>query len=348
MTKKFCLQLFASEVTSIQNLITPEVYTAYMQENSPKLSKLISSGIALTNEKMNALAGGDGLTINIPFLKPLSGGSQVVSEGDKLETRKITGAKQVGVRLIRGNAWSVYDLAQIISGADPVGSILSQLAKYWADEEQSILISILNGIFGAGGALVSTHVNDISAKTGAASNINAETTLDTKQKLGDNAFKITNVAMHSAVYTYLQKQNLIEFIPDSRGEIAFTRYLGYNVLVDDGMPYSSGVYTTVFFGNGAFGYGAGNPNGLIPYEEDRDALGSLSNIISRRALVLHPNGLSWKGTPAKETPTNEELATASNWEKVFEDKNIPMVALKHKINQVDAAGASTMTTRTSK
>ena len=108
--------------------------------------------------------------------------------------------------------------------------------------------------------------------------------------------------MHSAVYTYLQKQNLIEFIPDSRGEIAFTRYLGYNVLVDDGMPYSSGVYTTVFFGNGAFGYGAGNPNGLIPYEEDRDALGSLSNIISRRALVLHPNGLSWKGTPAKETP----------------------------------------------
>ena len=247
----------------------------------------------------------------------------------------MTAKKQVGVRLVRGNAWEFTDIATILSGADPIGALYEQLAKYWADEEQTIMILVLRGLFGTGGCLANTHMLDISGNSGNLSLISAEKTLEAKQLLGDNAFKIKTVAMHSAVYTYLQQQNLIEFIPDSRGEIAFTRYLGYNVIVDDDlkMIYNNddGVFATVFFGDGAFSYGSGTPNGLRPIEADRDILGSSEVVVSRRSFVIHPNGISWKGSISNATPSNTELLNPANWEKVFDDKNIPMVVLKHRI-----------------
>ena len=331
LLNKFDLQIFADDKTKLADLIVPEIYEQYMLENSPKLSRLISSGIARTSEEMMALANGAGVTINVPFLKPIGGASQIIDDTNALTTNKMTAKKQVGVRLVRGNAWEFTDIATILSGADPIGALYEQLSKYWAEEEQTIMIQILMGLFGTRGCLSTSHMLDISGQSGVASYISAEQTLHTKQPLGDNAFKITSVAMHSAVYTYLQQQNLIEFIPDSRGEIAFTRYLGYNVIVDDNMPNLGGNYITVFFGDGAFSYGSGTPNGLRPIETDRDILLSSELVVSRRSFVIHPNGISWKGSISNTTPSNAELSNPDNWEKVFDDKNIAMVALAHKI-----------------
>lgn len=336
LLNKFDLQIFAGDKTKIADLIVPWIFEQYMLENSPKLSRLISSGIARTNEEMMALANGAGVTINVPFLKPIGGASQIIDDTSALTTNKMTSGAQTGVRLVRGNAWEFTDIATILSGADPIGALYQQLAKYWAEEEQTIMIMILKGLFGTGGCLSTTHMVDISSQSGAASNISAEQTLNAKQKLGDNAFKIKSVAMHSAVYTYLQKKNLIEFIPDSRGEVAFTRYLGYNVIVDDDMPADGGVYTTVFFGDGAFSYGSGTPNGLVSIEADRDILGSSEVVVSRRSFVIHPNGCSYDGNIDNSTVTNADLVNPTSWKKAFDDKNIPMVALKHKIDQVAA------------
>ena len=328
---KFDLQIFAGDKTKLADLIVPEIYEQYMLENSPKLSRLISSGIARTSEEMMALANGAGVTINVPFLKPIGGDSQIIDDTNALTTNKMTAKKQVGVRLVRGNAWEFTDIATILSGADPIGALYEQLAKYWAGEEQKIMICILRGLFENGGCLANTHKLDIHEGSGNSSLISAEKTLEAKQLLGDNAFKIKTVAMHSAVYTYLQQQNLIEFIPDSRGEIAFTRYLGYNVIVDDSIPTLDGNYFTYFFGDGAFSYGSGTPNGLRPIEADRDILGSSEVVVSRRSFVIHPNGCSWKGTISNATPNSIELSNPTHWEKVFDDKNIAMVALLHRI-----------------
>ena len=339
LLNKFDLQIFAGDKTKLADLIVPEIYEQYMLENSPKLSRLITSGIARTSEEMMTLANGAGVTINVPFLKPISGASQIIDDTNALTTNKMTAKKQVGVRLVRGNAWEFTDIATILSGADPIGALYEQLAKYWADEEQAIMIGILTGLFGTGGCLANTHMLDISGNSGNLSLISAEKTLEAKQKLGDNAFKIKTVAMHSAVYTYLQQQNLIEFIPDSRGEIAFTRYLGYNVIVDDSIPTPNGNYMTYFFGDGAFSYGSGTPNGLVPIEADRDILGSSEVVVSRRSFVIHPNGCSWKGSISNATPRDVELFNPVNWEKVFEDKNIAMVALKHRITPNDGVSS---------
>ena len=323
------LQLFAQ--TSVSDLVIPEVYTAYMNEKSPVLSRLLNSGIAVTDPKMQELANGAGTTINVPFLKDLDGDDEVIVEGVAMTPAKMTADKQIGVRLIRGKGWSWTDLSQILSQADPVTYFYDRVAAYWERQEQKTMISIINGLFTTSGALASTHLNDISA-VASGGVIDSDAILDTKQLLGDADVKLTYIAMHSATHTLLQKLNLIDYIPDSDGNVAFERYLGYNVIVDDGLPVDTGTYTTILFGEGAFAYGYGMPNGLVPIENDREAAKSADNIFTRRSLVLHPQGLKFtSASVAAETPTNAELATATNWAKVMADKNISIVALKHKL-----------------
>lgn len=175
-------------------------------------------------------------------------------------------------------------------------------------------------------------MNDISAGARDAAVISGNAILDTKQLLGDAADQFTAIAMHSAVYTTLQKQNLIAFIPNARGEVDFPTYLGYRVIVDDGCPVSDGVYSTYLFGAGSFGRGDGVPVDLTPVETDRDSLASDDILINRRAFVLHPFGVKFTNTTVTgATPTNAELATATNWAKVYEDKAIGLALLKHRI-----------------
>jgi hypothetical protein len=129
----------------------------------------------------------------------------------------------------------------------------------------------------------------------------------------------------------MKKQNLIDFIPDARGEVSIPTYLGKQVVVDDGAPVSAGNYTTYLFGPGAIGYSEGTP--LVPSETDRNPLigGGEEYLVSRRHFVLHPRGIAWIGSSAAETPTNVELATANKYDRVWEKKNVRMVRFIHKL-----------------
>jgi hypothetical protein len=104
--------------------------------------------------------------------------------------------------------------------ACPTNAIAAQVAGWWNRREQAILISILNDVFNTA---LTNHTNDISGGAGAAAVISGDAILDTKQLLGDTADQLTALAMHSAVYTTLQKQNLIQFIPDAEGKVHFPR-----------------------------------------------------------------------------------------------------------------------------
>jgi hypothetical protein len=212
-------------------------------------------------------------------------------------------------------------------------AIGTQVAEWWALREQNVLISILTGIFA--GALAATHLNDISTATGDAAVITAPAVLDTKQLLGDAADQLTAIAMHSAVFTTLQKENLIAYIPNARGEVIIPTYLGYRVIVADSIPTANGIYTTYLFGRGSFGRGDGIPVDLTPVETARDALASDDILINRRAFVLHPFGVKFTNTTvAGATPTNTELALPANWFQVYEDKAIGIAALKHRVAAV--------------
>jgi hypothetical protein len=316
--------------TKITDVIVPEVFAAYIIKKTKELSALVQSGIAVQNAEIDRLVTQGGKLINMPFWKPITGDDEVLSDSNPLTPEKITAEQDVAALLIRGKAWSTNELAGALAGSSPMEAISEQLAGWWSRKEQAILISILKGIFS--GTLSTSHVNDISANTGEAAVISGNAILDTKQLLGDAADQLTAIAMHSAVFTKLQKQNLIQYIPNSRGEINFPSYMGYRIIVDDGCPNEAGVYSTYMFAAGSFGRGDGVPVDLTPVETDRDSLASDDILINRRALVLHPFGVKFtNASVAGVTPTNAELATAANWSKVYEDKAIGLALLKHKI-----------------
>ena len=316
--------------TRIQDVIVPEVFAAYVIQRTTELSEIIQSGIAVTNPRLNEFVTQGGKLINMPFWKPLTGADEVLDDNSALTPSGITAEKDVAALLLRGKAWSANELAGALAGDSPMSAISEQLAGWWSRREQGILISTLNGIFGT--ALATSHGKDISGGTGAAAVISGNAILDTKQLLGDAAEQLTAIAMHSAVFTELQKQNLIEYIPNARGEVAFPTYMGYRVIVDDGCPNNAGVFDTFLFGAGSFGRGDGAPVDLTPVELDRDSLAGVDYLVNRRALVIHPFGVKFtNATVTGVTPSNAELATAGNWAKVYEDKAIGIARLRHKI-----------------
>lgn len=320
-------------VTKISDVIVPEIFTPYVIEKTAEKSRILTSGIAVANPRLNELVSGGGTTIQMPYWKDLTGDDEVLSDQNPLTPGKIGADKDIAALLLRGKAWGANELAGALAGDDPMEAIADRVSDYWARQEQKMLVAVLTGAFAA--ASMSNHILDKSTEA-----ISGNIVLDGKQLLGDSADQLQAIMMHSAVYTELQKQNLIQYTTTSDGKVTIPTYLTYQVIVDDGMPVETvgegasayKVYTTYLFAKGSIGRGEGTPVSLTPTETDRDSLAGEDFIINRRALVLHPMGVKWKGTPAGSTPTNAELATGTNWERVYEDKNIGLVAIKHKIS----------------
>jgi hypothetical protein len=318
--------------TTIGDVIVPAVFNPYVIERTAELSAFYQSGIIARNPELDRLASSGGKLVNMPFWEDLEGDDEVLSDTEALTVGKITAAQDVAALLARGRAWSVNDLAKALSGDDPMAAIGDLVAAYWARRFQAILIKTLDGIFGNNATLMNTNQHDISGTPDADGDdvISAKTAVDAIYKLGDSADKLTGFAMHSATVAKLAKDDLIEYIKPSEGEVEVPTFLGKRVVVDDSLPVSSGVYTTYIFGAGAFGWGEGGAP--VPTETARDALSGDDILVNRRHFILHPRGVAFQNDQVSgPTPSNTELADYRNWERVYESKNVRIVQFKHKL-----------------
>lgn len=314
--------------TKIADVIVPEVFNPYVIERTAELSALVKCGIIVKDKELDALALAGGRLINMPYWKDLNGDDEVLDDNGALTPGKITAGQDVAALLMRGKAWSVNDLATALSGDDPMKAIGDLVAEYWARQRQKTLLAVLKGVFAS--STMSGNVHDISSLEGDLAKINGTSFIDAKTKLGDASDKLTAVAMHSTVFAELEKQNLIQYIPNSQGVVDFPSYLGRKVIVDDGCPKDGDVYTTYLFGQGAIGQG--NGAAPVPTETDRDSLAGEDILINRQHFILHPRGVKFTDTSVdKKSPSNAELANQVNWDRVYENKNIRIVAFKHKI-----------------
>jgi len=155
------------------------------------------------------------------------------------------------------------------------------------------------------------------------------------QLLGDSQ-ALEVVAMHSEVETSLRKRELVQDFQPSGLTRRIPIFNGRIVVVDDGCPKVAGAnapaFTTFVFGRGAFALGLDTTDPEDMHETDRNALAHESVLVSRRRFILHPRGVRWIGTPASTSgPSNAELSTPTNWVKVYFDKNIRIVAIRHNI-----------------
>ncbi|MBC2174742.1 coat protein [Listeria booriae] len=315
----------------------PDKFNKYVLQRTTEKSALVRSGIITTSPEYSELINGSGgQFITMPYFQPLAGEDDVFTEDD-IETGNITSGTSVAPVLMRVKGWGETDLSKALSGEDPLGATAEQISDWWVGREQQILLSILKGILDPAAGTLKAHVNDISTGSGSAANISVGATLDTKQTMGDAAQKLGLIAMHSAVYTYLQKMQQIEFVTDAETNITIARYLNYDILVDDGILPVNGAYTTYLLGGGAFGRADGTPKGFVSSEIERSAKGSKTSLYNRRALILHPQGISWENrgdytNDKHTTPANIDLALPENWKAKTDLKNIPITAIKHKID----------------
>lgn len=231
-------------ITTIRDMqIVPEKFSQYVADRATALNTFVNSGIASPDATVGELINGTpqgGRFIQLPMWNPLDGEEDTFSEDD-LSIGNITTKEARATLLIRGKAWGSTDLAHVLGGADPMGAIAQLIADWRNEREQAIFLSILKGILDPTAGALKAHVNDISSGTGSAAFISDAATLDTKQLLGDHYRSLGMVFMHSAVYTYLQKNGMITRNPifdPSQSSVEMERYLGYAIRVDDGMPVS--------------------------------------------------------------------------------------------------------------
>lgn len=326
----------ANEFTRVADVVTPKVFDAYVENLSTEKSAIINSGVAVADARVSGMITAGGLTVTMPFWNDLTGDDEVLGDGDKqLSTDKMNAGADIANVLYRGKGWGANEMAGILAGSDPVRSILSKIGNFWIRDEQKVFIHTLNGLFADGGALKAAHLN----VTGAG--IDPSAILDTKQLMGDHADGLSLLVMHSAVYTDLQKQQLITFVQPADANIQIPTYLGYRVVVDDALkPTADGTYTTYLLAAGSFGRNAGNPASMTSFETDRDKAAGTDKIYTRRAFVLHPYGIKWTDADRDAgnlTATNADLEKAANWETVYDLKNIGIVGLQHTIGKTITA-----------
>jgi hypothetical protein len=325
--------------TKLSDIIVPDVFAPYALERTTQLSRVIQCGAVGLDPQFDALASGPAKTVDMPFWKDLTGESEVLNDSAELTPDKITTGQDSAAVHARGRAWGANVLVKWLGGDDPMARIADLVAGFWARDLQTMLLKTLDGLFdNTNGVLRTTHrhaiYTDVASPADSAK-LTGTTFIDALQKLGDHSLELVAVAMHSDVEASLRKRDLISFRPDSEGKASIEVFQGRRFFVDDTCPKVNGTnspaYTTYIFGRDALAYGAGDQNPEEAAEVDRNALASDTFLVNRKRFILHPRGVRWIGVAAGASPTNTELATGTNWSKVYADKNIRIVAVKHNV-----------------
>jgi len=329
----------AGPITQVADVVVPEIFTPYVQQLTEEKARIIQSGIATRDPAVDALLAGGGLTFNVPSFRDLDNEADRVSTDTAVDDfaggtirpppLKLESSQEVAVRLSRNNSWSSADLASALAGADPMEAIATRVAFYWTRRMQAVFIATMNGVIKDNLANDSgDYENDVSGASyiPGVTDFSAEAFLDAAVTMGDSMEDLTAVMVHSVVFNRMQKNNLIDFIPDARGEILIPTFLGREVITDDGLPNTASVYDTWLFGVGSVRIGVGSPK--VPTELEREAGGGNGGgqeiLYSRQEWTMHPVGHAYTGTSPIGGPGNgagaNELNIATSWNRVFPER----------------------------
>lgn len=330
-------------VIRLSDLIVPSVFTPYMQQVSTELNALLQSGIIQPSAQLSEMIRGGGKTFDMPHYNDLGNTEANISSDDPTSSstpQKITTGKGIAIRHSRNQSWSDMDLNSALVGNDPMAAVARLVAGYWNRQDQRMLISTIKGIIADNvandsGDMVYDIGNDLASAITDAELFSAEAFITAEQTMGDAQAGLVAVGMHSVVYARARVLDLIDFVPDSQGRPTIPTYLGKRVLVDDQLPAVAGSnrikYDTYLFGLGAFGWAEGTPK--TPTEVDRTPAagdgGGQETLYSRREFILSPPGFQWTSSSmAGQSPTNTELETAANWDRVYDRKNVRLAVLR--------------------
>ncbi|QJI40478.1 phage coat protein [Pseudomonas sp. ADAK2] len=315
--------------TQLADIFVADYYGALAPVNSPEKTAVFESGIITKSPELDAIAQNGQGTSEISYWQDLDADEEPnISNDNPDDLGEVGKAEQGSMRartLYLNKGYGVADLTSELANSEPMQHIRNRFGTYWTRRWQRYLLGAARGVIASN---IANNAGDMVVDAGAT--ISAGAFQDAAFTSGDAADVFAAIGVHSVVMNQMVKQDLIEYLRDSDGKIILATYLGKPVFMDDSLIYGPGRYLSVFFGQGAFGYGEGNPT--VPVELERKASGGNGGgaevLWERKTLILQPAGFSWKGSTNQNlSPTAAQYAAAGNWERVFDRKQVPFAAV---------------------
>lgn len=323
----------------LSDIIDVKVFQDLPSVNSPEKTAFFESGVVTRNSLLDGIATAAGKTAELPFWKDIDATVAPNLSTDNPATLatpdKIVQGEQIARKAFLNKGLSAADLAsELAMGSRAMDQIRARVDAYWLRQWQRRLIASCNGILADNvannsGDMVINVAAEATASQTATTKFNRNTFTDAVYTMGDAADALRAIAVHSAVMKQMVKNDDIVYVPDSQGRLTIPTYMGLRVIVDDGLPVVAGTtsgfkYTSVIFGEGAFGYGDGAP--VVPVEVQREANqgngAGVETLWTRKTWILHPFGYQNTGTPASVSFSLAELAADAAWSRVVERKNV--------------------------
>lgn len=319
----------ATVSTRLSDIFIADYYQTIAPVNSPEKTAVYDSGIVTRLPALDAIAQNGQGTSTVSYWQDLDADEEPnASTDDPDEIGKVGKATQGSMRartLYLNKGYGVSDLTSELANSDPMTQIRNRFGTYWTRRWQRYLIGAARGVIASN---IANDDSDMVIQAGAT--VTAQNFIDAAYTAGDAADGFSALGVHSVVMKQMAEQDLIEYLRDSTGNIILRTYLGKPIFMDDSLKYADGSYLSVFFGSGAFGYGVGTPH--TPTELERKASGGNGGgaeiLWERKTYILQPAGFSWQGgDDPNQTPTAAQMATASNWKRVFDRKQVPFAAV---------------------
>lgn len=245
-------------------IFNAEVFGKYL-ERIPRVkqNKLLEAGVLRTRNELKTMltdqTGGNYITI--PMLGLLDGEALNYDGSTDLSTTSTKTYSQSMVVVGRAKGWQEKDFSADITGKDFMDNVAAQVAQYWDDVDQDMLLAILDGVFamtGAGNkAFVTAHTNDLTGKAGDAGKMGPTTLNSTIQRAaGENKGIFRVVICHSAVATNLENLSAVKYLTytDANGmtrDLSMATWNGRTLLIDDSVPVVEGYYAATETDEGA-------------------------------------------------------------------------------------------------
>lgn len=212
--------------TAISDIINPEVLADQIAAKFPDMLVLGNSNLVEVDSTFPL--GSPGTKFKIPFWKRIAAFADL-SEGSAMTPGKIQAASESATVVRGGAAFQVLDTAELVSKADPVGEVSSQLARRAAEYIDAKLVAQ---------AELTPNTFDQSGVSGGTVDQNA--IVNAMLTLGDNygaLLKGGAIIMHSKVYGDLLKLGVIQNQYQFGGDVLRTgvipTILGLPIIISD-------------------------------------------------------------------------------------------------------------------
>lgn len=247
--------------------------SVWASEPDPVKTALLNSGALVEDAVIAEMIKEKGNLYTLPFYNVLDGDPDNYDGQTDILSEETESDYQTGVVFGRTKGFTARNFVAELTGADPMGDITANIARYWQKQDQTRLLLILNTLFNISGTSGyakkwhDNHIFDLSSSTATPYKIGVTDLNDVASSAaGDNKSIFSLAIMHSQVAKTLENLQVLEYwkYNDPNGlqrNVALGHVNGYSVLVDDSVPAASvgGTgenkdlvkYTTYLLGNGA-------------------------------------------------------------------------------------------------